>query len=34
MMHWCICMNITKNFVPLHNESMYAKLPPYLVMII
>ena len=27
-----ICMNTTKNFVPLHNDSMYEKLPPYLVM--
>ena len=28
-----ICMNTTKNVVPLHNDSTYAKLPPHLVML-
>ena len=27
-----ICIKTTENFLPLYNGSIYAKLPPYLVM--
>ena len=31
-MHWCHLYEHNQNFVPLHNDSINAKLPPYLVM--
>ena len=31
-MHWCYMYEHNQNFVYLHNESIYVKLPPYLVM--